>query len=189
MAHRTRPQLASAPNIAAFKRLDVITLFATVFAAASSFPWKTLHSRSFVAPSPSPAIILQRPTVIVLSACINCAKASPSCSISLFSAMPFASTVTISLVEVSPSTLTMLKVFAMSAERAFCSICGVMATSVVINTSMVAIFGWIMPLPLAMPPILQVFPPISNSTARVLGTVSVVMMPSVASSDPSVESV
>ena len=53
------------------------------------------------------------------------------------------------------------------------------------NTSMVARFGWIMPLPLAMPPIRQVFPPRVNSTAISFFTVSVVMMPSAASSLPS----
>ena len=57
-----------------------------------------------------------------------------------------------SFVEVSPSTLIMLKVFCTSPESAFCSISALTAASVVRNTSMVAMFGWIMPLPLAMPP-------------------------------------
>ena len=48
------------------------------------------------------------------------------------------------------------------------------------NTSMVAMFGWIMPLPLAMPPRRQVFPAMVNSTAASFITVSVVMMPSAA---------
>ena len=60
IAQSTLPQLASAPNIAAFKRLEHITLFATVLAVFSSLAPVTLHSRSFVAPSPSPAISLQR---------------------------------------------------------------------------------------------------------------------------------
>ena len=91
-------------------------------------------------------------------------------------------TATMSLVEVSPSTLIMLKVFCTSAERAFCSISGEMAQSVVMNTSMVAIFGCIMPLPLAMPPSLHVLPPAVNSTATSLSRVSVVMMASATSS-------
>ena len=63
---------------------------------------------------------------------------------------------------------------------------GVTVASVVMNTSMVAMFGWIMPLPLAMPPIWQTFPPHSNSTAVIFGTVSVVMMAAQASSLESV---
>jgi hypothetical protein len=39
---------------------EQITLFATVFAVSSSFAPSVLHSRSFVAPSPSPAILRQR---------------------------------------------------------------------------------------------------------------------------------
>ena len=60
-----------------------------------------------------------------------------------------------------------------------------MAASVVRNTSMVAMLGWIMPLPLAMPPRWQVLPPSSNSTAISLRTVSVVMMASAAAALPS----
>ena len=46
-----------------------------------------------------------------------------------------------SLVDVSPSTETMLNVLAMSVESAFCSMAGEMAQSVVMNTSIVAILG------------------------------------------------
>ena len=112
-------------------------------------------------------------------------KSSPSQVISALPAVPFASTVTISLVEVSPSIEIMLKVLWMSPESAFCSISGEIAASVVMNTSMVAMLGWIMPLPLAMPPIRQVLPPSSNSAAISFGMVSVVMMPKAASRPPS----
>ena len=57
------------------------------------------------------------------------------------SAMPLAITAQVSLVEVSPSTLIMLKVESTVALSAFCSISGAMAQSVVMNTSMVAMFG------------------------------------------------
>ena len=122
---------------------------------------------------------------MVLSAFINAAKSSPSSVIISFPAMPFARTTTISFVDVSPSMLIILKVSVISLERAFCNIEGAIATSDVINTSMVAIFGWIMPLPFAIPPMRQVFPPSSNSTATDFLTVSVVMMPSAARSLPS----
>ena len=49
---------------------------------------------------------------------------------------------------------------------------------------MVAMLGWIMPEPLTMAPIRQVFPPIKNSTAPCFFTVSVVRMASAASSPP-----
>ena len=187
MAQRTRPQLASAPNMAAFSRLEQMTLFATILALRSSLPPVTLHSSSLVAPSPSPAILRHRSTVTVFRACMKVVKSSPSAVISWLPARPLARTVTISLVEVSPSTLTMLKVLVMSPDRAFCSMLGAMAQSVVMKTSMVAMLGWIIPEPLAMPPMWQVLPPTVNSTAISFLTVSVVMMPTAAASPPSVD--
>ncbi len=41
---------------------------------------------------------------------------------------------------------------------------------------MVPMLGWIMPLPLQIPPMRQILPPMVNSTAAVLVLVSVVMM-------------
>ncbi len=180
MAQSTRPQFASAPNIAAFSRLEQTTLFATVRAVERSSAPSTRHSSSLVAPSPSPAIMRQSCTVTVFSAVIKAEKSVPGAMISGFPAKPLASSVTMSLVEVSPSTLTILKVPATSLESTLSSIVEDMAASVVRNTSIVAILGWIMPLPLAMPPKRQVLPPSSNSTATDFGTVSVVMMASTA---------
>ena len=48
--------------------------------------------------------------------------------------------------------------------RASVSISCVIAQSVVMKDSMVPMFGWIMPLPLQMPPMRQVLPPTVNST-------------------------
>ena len=95
---------------------------------------------------------------------------------------------TVSLVEVSPSMETMLKLFTTSVLRAFSSISAEIAASVVMNTSMVARLGWIIPLPFPMAPIRQVFPPISNSQAASFITVSVVIMASAAALFPSYES-
>ena len=86
-----------------------------------------------------------------------------------------------SLVEVSPSTLIMLKVSATSPESARCSISLDTDASVVRKTSMVAMSGWIIPEPFAMPPSLHTLPPRVNSTATCLLIVSVVMMASAAS--------
>ena len=52
--------------------------------------------------------------------------------------------------------------------------------SVVMKQSIVAMFGSIIPAPLAMPPRRTVFPSISNSTATSLGKVSLVMIASAA---------
>ena len=124
-------------------------------------------------------------TFTLFSACMKTLKSSPSSRISAFPAQPFAMTTTMSFVEVSPSILSMLKVFLTSPESAFCKSAGDMPASVVINTSIVAMFGCIMPLPLAMPPMRQTTPPISNSIATSFLTVSVVIMPSAANAPPS----
>ena len=58
-------------------------------------------------------------------------------------------------------------------------------TSEVINESIVAILGLIIPLPLAIPPIVHFLPSIVNSTATDFGIVSVVIIAAAASSEPS----
>ena len=62
---------------------------------------------------------------------------------------------------------------------------GVIAQSVVTNTSIVAMFGWIMPEPFAIPPIWQLLPPAVKLNAISLTFVSVVMIASAASQLPS----
>ena len=104
IAHSALPQFASAPNIAALKRSDDITDLLIFCAVYSSDAPVTLHSISFVAPSPSLAIFFERYTVTFESASQNISKASPSLSIGLFLAIAFAIIITVSLVEVSPST-------------------------------------------------------------------------------------
>ena len=165
MAHSTRPQLASAPNMAALTSDEQMMLLATVFAVPWSAAPVTQHSSRRVAPSPSPAIWRQSQTVTLLSALQNAVKSAPGAVISALPARPFASTATMSFVDVSPSMLTMLNVSCTSPESAACSMAGLTAQSVVRKTSMVARFGWIMPEPLAMPPIVQVLPPAVNCTA------------------------
>ena len=91
---------------------------------------------------------------------MKASKSAPGAVISALPAIPFARSVTISLVEVSPSTLTMLNVSDTSPESACCSILALIAQSVVRKTSMVAILGWIIPEPFAIPPRWQVAPPI-----------------------------
>ena len=83
---------------------------------------------------------------------------------------------TISLVEVSPSTVIALKVF----STFFLSIwfktdCEILA-SVKIKPSIVPMFGNIMPEPLVIPEMLTVFPPTLKVSKAILAIVSVVMM-------------
>ena len=86
--------------------------------------------------------------------------------------------------EVSPSTLMRLKLTFTVSSRAVLIISGEMAQSVVRKHSMVPMLGWIMPEPLAMPPMRTVLPPTSVSTAASFFTVSVVIMAWAAASDP-----
>ncbi|MOA46065.1 hypothetical protein D3C78_1685300 [compost metagenome] len=76
---------------------------------------------------------------------------------------PVANSRAVSLVEVSPSTVTELKVVRTCRfSRAF-STGGAMLASVTMKASMVAMSGAIMPEPLAIPAILTLTPSISHS--------------------------
>ena len=90
-----------------------------------------------------------------------------------------------SFVEVSPSILKQLYVTLTISDNAACIISPEIATSVVIKLRVVAILGWIMPLPFAMPPSLHFLPFKRNSTATSFWTVSVVIIAFAAASCPS----
>ena len=60
-----------------------------------------------------------------------------------------------------------------------------MAQSVVIKHSMVPMLGWIIPEPLAMAPMVTVFPPMFTERAASFFTVSVVITALAAASEPS----
>ena len=89
-----------------------------------------------------------------------------------------------SLVEVSPSTVTRLNVRGTISWRASWSTSWAMAQSVVMKHSMVPILGWIIPEPLAMPPIVTVLPPRVRETAISFFLVSVVITALAAASEP-----
>ena len=95
--------------------------------------------------------------------------------------------------EVSESTVTLLKVAETAAESAARSAEGSTGASVVMTAIMVAMLGMIMPEPLHMPPTMNFLPAkagsaLSHSTAHSLGCVSVVMMAHAAPLPPSRES-
>ena len=89
---------------------------------------------------------------------------------------PFASSITQSFVDVSPSTVMALNVSSTASTRARCSIGCATLPSVVTNPSIVAIIGSIMPEPLAMPPIVTVLPPRVTVVHASFGNGSVVMI-------------
>ena len=76
---------------------------------------------------------------------------------------PVANSRQVSLVEVSPSTVTLLKVVRTCRPSRARSTGGAIAASVTIKPSMVAMSGAIMPDPLAMPAIRTLRPSISHS--------------------------
>ena len=163
--------------MAAFVSDEVTTDFAKVLAVSLVFAPSTTTSKSAVAPSPSPAIIFERAVVTKFRLLLNTLYSSLlSLTIFSLSASPFASIIRESFVDVSPSTLTILKVSTTSSLRAFNKSSFEIFTSVVINPSIVHIFGCIIPEPLHIAPILTIFPDISNSTATSFETVSVVII-------------
>ena len=103
-------------------------------------------------------------------------KAGPSGA-----AAPDARAKQVSLVEVSESTVTLLKLLFTAAVRACDRSGAAMGTSVVMTAIIVAMFGMIMPAPLHIPPTVKVTPgyPMPSPeklTEPCLGQVSVVMM-------------
>ena len=95
---------------------------------------------------------------------------------------PLATTTNESFVEVSPSIVIRLndRSAAVRVRRGISA--GAIAASVATKPSMVAMFGRIMPAPLAMPVTVIDFPPTSTRRDTALGWVSVVMIASAASS-------
>ena len=89
---------------------------------------------------------------------------------------PFAKSATVSLVLWSPSTSIWLNVRLTALEIDDCSTAWCTSASVVMNASIVAMSGCIMPAPFAQPPTVTVRPSTSNCTAYSLWCVSVVMI-------------
>ena len=77
--------------------------------------------------------------------------------------MPLASTSTMSFVEVSPSTVRLLKVRSTTRLSMRSRLVLSTAASVVMKQSMVAMFGLIMPEPFAQPPMMNL--PVSRATS------------------------
>ncbi|OQC55660.1 MAG: hypothetical protein BWX54_01844 [Verrucomicrobia bacterium ADurb.Bin018] len=144
----------------------------------------TVTVTNFCAPSPSRTISMARRKVTPSSAATKAGQSGWPGLRSALPAQPLASSRTVSLVLWSPSTEIRLKERSTAAFNARCSARRSTWASVSRNASMVAMQGWIMPAPLAMPVNRQARPFTLNGTVKRLGRVSVVMMPAAAASPP-----
>ncbi len=172
-----RPQLASSPAIAVLtsglSAIDLAILRADAGLAAPV----TLILTNLVAPSPSRISWVARLCMTFSSLALKSARRlSPARLILAAPAAPVANRRQVSLVEVSPSTVTELKVVRVNRANRDCSTPGDRVASVTMKASMVAMSGAIMPEPLAMPLMRTVTPSISAVSEAPLAKVSVVMI-------------
>ena len=141
---------------------------ATVLACSASRAESTHTSINFSAPSPSRATCL-------VSDRATSSRATSNAPSSTEPAAPLANTMAVSLVEVSVSTETQLKVRSITRRHTASNVVPSTRASVNTNVMSVAMFGSIMPTPLATPTT-RADPPATVASA-ILGTVSVVMIP------------
>src|SRR5277367_1356426 len=175
-AARMRPQLGSAPAIAVFTSGEFAMVSAICFAARSLGAPRTSISITCRAPSPSSTICRASDRQTSSSAPQNFFQSSFSFVILRAPDAPLASSVTVSLVDVSPSTVMELNVRETTARNARDSSVGKIAASVARKPSMVAMLGWIIPAPLVQPRMRTCLPPKRHFAAAHLGRVSVVMI-------------
>ena len=184
-APATRPQLASWPAMHVFTNGEFATVRAARSASSGVAAPLTFTVTSLLAPSPSAAIWRARFWHTASSATWNSSKPAFAMSASYVLAER-ASRMHVSLVDVSPSTVTLLKLLFTAFTSASCARSGVSGKSVVITEIIVAMFGMIMPEPLAIPPTVNTVPAPGFSDwekvkAHSFGCVSVVMMARAAS--------
>src|SRR5438445_426679 len=143
----------------------------------------TWISTSLDAPSPSSTIARASARATCCTASSNSFHTAPSRPGSTPDA-PLASSSAVSFVLVSPSTEMALKLRSPTRRGSGWSVAGSATASVVSTASSVAMSGWIMPAPLAIPPTVTIPPGVSNRTAQCFGRVSVVMMARAAAVPP-----
>ena len=184
-AARIRPQDGSPPKIPDFTRLPPATARARSRAISRSGTPATSTMNSLLAPSPSAAIALARSAHRLVSVASRVLKAALPGSIAGAPEAPLASAMTVSLVDMSPSTVMVLNVSSTADTSARCSVSGATRASVVMKQSIVAICGWIIPDPLAMAAKRTVLPPSSSSRKASLVRRSVVRIASAAAATSS----
>ncbi len=152
--------------------------------------------RSDSAPVTSMRMNLLAPSPSRTTRCASCRQRSSSAARNasapgeaastngVFTAVPVANASTVSLVDVSLSTVMHEKLARFASARAFCRKAGSTAASVKMKPSIVAMSGAIMPDPLMMPTRFTRVLPTNALVAAPLGKVSVVPMVRAASSQP-----
>ena len=184
-----RPQFASSPAIAVLTSGEFATAIAIRLADLPDTAPVTSMRTSFCAPSPSRTTCSARSSSSESSASRKPRTSLVSClPTRTCSAWPVANSSTVSLVEVSESTVVQLKLRLTPRDSMSCSRTAGSFASVNTKHSMVAMSGATMPLPLAKPLMRTGAPPICATRVAPLGKVSVVMMPRAAASQPSVVS-
>ena len=180
-----RPQFGSCPKSAVFTSIEF-----AIRRAARSACWgfaapTTSTVTSLVAPSPSRASICDNCVATSSSAASNlAAPALLALRIAAFPATPLAITTTVSLVEPSPSIVTQLYVWSATRLSAPRKNAGDTFASVVMNESIVAMLGSIIPEPLAMPEIVTCLRFTTTVVLAYLAKVSVVRIASAARLKP-----
>src|SRR5258706_6268085 len=184
IACTTRPQFGSPPKSAVLTSAEFATERATRSASRSLRAPRTATVASLVTPSPSRARRSQSSALASSSRRSNSRARREPTPIGVLPAAPLASTSTVSLVLVSPSMVSALKVASAAPRSARRRSAGSTARSVARYASIVAMRGMIMPAPFAIPASAKPRPRRWTSFA----TVSVVRIASAARSKPRGES-
>ncbi len=183
-----RPQLASRPWTAALTSDDEITARAIARASASSAAPVTWQVTSAVAPSPSAACWRARSRATASMAAPSAARAPASLAASAAPAFPDASTNTVSLVLVSPSTDSWSHVRAAAPRSSAWSVAGSAVASVRTTDSIVAMLGWIIPTPFAIPVTVTSTVPAPEAAAIATVVVAILVVVSVVRSAAAADS-
>ena len=175
-----RPQLGSAPLTAVLTSGELATLRAASSASRRLAAPRTQNVTTLVPPSASSTSIRASRPIRASTPAANCRSPRPPVSTGRFSARPLARIATVSLVDVSESTVTRLNERSTARRTTPFSTPRATAASVATKQNIVARCGSIIPTPLAIPPSVTVRPLTSRRSAASLGRVSVVMIASAA---------
>jgi hypothetical protein len=177
IAQTMRPRLGSEAKNAVLTSGECAIASATRRHSSLSRPSSTEIVMNLVAPSPSRTIACASSVATAsIASQIAAKRGSPSSEIGGMAALPVAAITKLSLVDVSPSTVAQLKDAAAISRVAWASSRGVIGASVAMNDSIVAMSGWIIPEPFAMPVMVTGTPSIAIRREAPFGTVSVVMI-------------
>ena len=129
-------------------------------------------------------ILLNRSATSVIARLTIATRGSADVVSGSIGAFPVATTTKLSFVDVSPSTVAPLNDTSATSRAIVASSARSTGASVATNASIVAMFGWIMPAPFAMPVTVIGAPSIVTRRDAPFGTVSVVMIVRAAAPHP-----